>query len=240
MCLRYSVASVCCVVLAFLPTLVDGHGAALQTFQADLVRTSANGTKREVISGRLAFDASAARLVVEVLQPLHQWMRLEGTEVLVYYPVAREAFRIRSKTPATMPFFSVIWGSFKDDFDLPRLGYRMARYDKKGGTLTSVWLPPANLARYVGEATLQYDGGRLVRVEHKTAKGNLLTRSVFAGHVPFGGLSFPLEVSISYGSKTGVSEESVVYSNPRFNAPLDAAMKDFKIPPQIPVKVIDW
>ena len=229
-----------CIVGVFLLFSQVGQGAVLETFQADFARESSSGVKGEILRGRVSFEASAGRLLVEVSGPVHQWMVLQGKETLLYYPEQQQAFRMISKTDTSMPFFKVIWSCFKEDFDLARQGFKMARYEKKGTTLLSIWTPPANLSKLVGEATLEYDGNKLMRVEHKTAHGNMLSRAVFRQHTVFGGYAFPLEVAISYGSKQGVTDERVVYSNPRFNTPLPAVVRDFKIPAGIKVQDIEW
>lgn len=230
----------CCVSLLVLTCPPVTVAAAVATFQANLVRESSLGSRPERISGRIFFDAASEKLLIEVQAPVHQWVIVQGSEMLLYYPEAKQAFRVVSKSDAFMPFFRVIWNCFKEDFDLPRQGYTMVRHQKKGNALLSTWSPPSQLSRVVGEATLEYSDSKLTRVEHKTARGNLLSRAVFGQHVPVSGYSFPLEVTISYGSKQGVTEERVIYSEPRFDLPLPADIVNFKIPDGISVKDVVW
>ena len=210
--------------------------AAVTTFEADLLRVSSGSGGREEQSGRLSFDASEGRLVIEIAKPLHQWAVLKGNELLLYYPDSRQALRITSKTPASMPFFGVVWNCFKEDFGLAAQGYRMTRHEKKAQRLLSMWAPPASLARLVGEAVLEHEGPRLIRVEHKTARGNMLSLALFSQHTTVAGAAFPLEVSIAYGSRQGVTQETVVFRNPRFNAPLSDGMKNFAVPAGVTIK----
>jgi hypothetical protein len=231
----------CGVLTTVLLLSLTGETLGIDTFQADILRTSVNALKKEeTVAGRLFFSRSSGSLVIVVQSPIHQWVLVRDKEMFLYYPETRQAYRVLSKGDATMPFFRVVWSCLKEDFDFSKQGYTMVRHDRKGKSLLSVWKPPANLSRVLGEATLEYEDNRLTRVEHKTAKGNVLSRAVFRQHVPIAGYAFPLDVSILYGSPKGTTEERVVYTNPRFNVPLPVEIINFKIPEGVEVKDIVW
>jgi outer membrane lipoprotein-sorting protein len=139
-----------------------------------------------------------------------------------------------------MPFFVVFIGCMQEDFGLGILGYTLARHEKKGSILTSFWRPPKNLVKLLGETILVHDANRLVRVEYRSPKGTLLREGIFNRHTLFGGYYFPLEISISSKSTQESTLEKVTYIDPRFNAALPAAVKDFKLPPGVQVKEVDW
>ncbi len=212
----------------------------IDTFEADLVRQTSTGRKEETLRGRVYYSVSSGRLLIKVVAPVHQWVLVQGKEMYLYYPEVKQAFRVLTRAEAAMPFFRVIWNCFTEDFDFAKQGYKLARYDRKGSTLVSTWTPPGTLSRFLGEATLEYDGKKLLRVEHLTARRNLLSRVQFSQHVPVSGYLFPLEVSITYGSPSGTSTERVSYTNPRFNQPLAPEAANFRIPAGIEVKDIVW
>jgi len=217
-----------------------GQADIFKTFMADFSREYLAQKKSETVTGKIFYEADSNKLLIEVEKPLHQWMILQANETLVYYPETKQAFRLISKVEAVMPFFKIILGCFKEDFGLAQQGYTLAHYEKKGSVLLSTWNPPKNLSKLVGEAILEYDANKLMRIEHKTPKGNLLSRAVFKQHTPFSGYFFPLEVTFSYRSNQDSAEEKVVYIRPQFNAPLPAEIKEFKIPPGVKVKDIEW
>lgn len=230
--------SVVCSLLVMLPR--TGQTAGVATFQADLVRDASAGSKSERLEGRVFFDSASDTLRIQVQSPISQWVTVHGKEMLLYYPERRQAYRVLFKGDAAMPFFRIIWNCFKEDFGLRQQGFAMARYDRNGTSLKSMWTPPGALARLIREAILEYEGNRLTRVEYTTARGNLLSRAVFSQHVPVSGYHFPLHVAIRYGSAQGMTDEVAVYSNPRFNAPLPAEVVNMKIPPGVEVKELVW
>lgn len=227
-------------VVALLCLPAASYTAPVTTFQAGLVREIQAGPKQDRVTGNVFFSATTGRLLIEVVSPLHQWVVVTGKEMLLYYPERRLAFRVISRADTTMPFFQVMWNCFKEDFDLARQGYTITKYERRGTTLVSTWKPPASLASHLSSATLEYEGNKLLRVEHKTARGNVLTRAVFGQHVPLSGYFLPLEVSILYGSRAGSTEERVTYANPRFNHPLPPEVVNFEIPSGTEIKEIVW
>ena len=231
-------SGVTCALVLVLPLTVQTAGVV--TFQSDLVRDSSTGSKTERLEGRVFFDGASEKLRIEVKSPIHQWVTVHGKEMLLYYPDRRLAYRVMFNGDAAMPFFRVMWNCFKEDFGLRQQGYAMARYDRSGSLLKSMWTPPKALARMIREATLEYDGNKLTRVEYTTARGNLLSRAVFSQHVPVSGYQFPLRVAIRYGSAQGTTDEVAVYSNHRFNVPLPPDVQNFKIPKGVEVKDLVW
>lgn len=212
----------------------------LRTFQASFVRDYVAGKRKEQSSGNIYFDSAAQKLVLEVTAPVHQWLILHGNEILLYYPEARQAFRLSSRSDAAMPFFQVILNGFKEDFGLAEQGYSVSSHDTRGGALSATWTPSKKLSKALGPAVLNYENNRLVRVEYKTARGNLLTRVLFGNPTAVKGYSFPLDVSISYGSPNGVAEERVIYANALFDLPIPASVKGLAVPAGIAVKDIVW
>jgi len=212
----------------------------LRTFMAELHREYITSGRREILDGKIYYDAEAKKVIVEVTSPIHQWMFLQKFETLIYYPQERKAFRMQARSDAVLPFFQLFIGCLKEDIGLGDLGYTFSRYEKKDDILISVWIPPIRFSKILGEAVLKLQANKLVEVQYKTPKGDLYSRGEFGQHVLFGGYFFPLDVSLAQLAGQQKSLERVTYSNPVFNRPLPPSIREFKIPEDVPVKNVLW
>lgn len=212
----------------------------LRTFVADLHREYTTAGQKETLDGKIYYDAKTQKVIVEVINPIHQWMLLQKFDTLIYYPQEKRAFHIQSASDAVLPFFQLFIGCLKEDMGLGELGYTFSKYEKQDGVLISLWIPPERFSKILGDVVLKFQSNKLQEVQYKTPKGDLFSRGEFGRHVPFGGYFFPLEITVTQLIGWKKSTERVSYQNPQFNPPLPASIREFKIPEDVPVKNVIW
>ncbi|MEW6455798.1 MAG: hypothetical protein AB1410_03670 [Acidobacteriota bacterium] len=230
------------IVLVFSVLLLirNAFPQIIKTFSADFTREYIEGNKREVVEGKIYFQANSKRLIIFVTTPVRQWMVLSGNETLIFYPDSLKAFRIKMQIPSHMPFFEAFIGVMKDDYGLTKLGYTFSHYKRKVNTLVSYWKPPKNLAKIFGEYVLTYRDNRLIYAELKDAKSRIASKVEYSSHFFYGGTYFPLEVLITVKKEAEVISEKVIYKNHSFNSPLPSEVINFKIPEGTKIKEVQW
>lgn len=233
------------LILPFLLTLLFCtalHAAPLKTLSLDFARELTEGAKKETITGTLHYDVQAARVVVEVTEPLKQIMIVQDKVLEIYYPVENQAFRFIAKGRIPLPFVESIIQSTQAEHGLTATGYSLDKHEIADDVLYTHWTPPKKAKDKLGPVILGSRDGRLTSAEVKTPDGKLNAKSFYRKHAKLGDSHIPMEVTSSiYGPKSKVLEyEHVIYSNPQPNAQPPPSIFQFEIPKSTKVKEIEW
>ena len=228
------------LLTAFLCT--DLHAAPLKTLSLDFTRELTEGDKKETTTGTLHYDVKAARVVVEVTEPLKQIMVVQDKVLEIYYPIENQAFRFIAKGRIPLPFVESIIQSTQAEYGLTAIGYTLDRHEIADDVLYTYWAPPEKAKDKLGTVILGSCNGKLISVEAKTSDGKLAVKSLYRNHTKLGDSHIPMEVtSRLYGPKSEVLEhERVVYSNPQLNPQPPPLILQFEIPKSVKVKEVKW
>lgn len=226
-------ASLLCTVL---------HAAPLTILSLNFTRELTENDKTEITTGTLHYDVKAARVVVEVTEPLKQIMVVQDKVLEIYYPVENQAFRFIAKGRIPLPFVESIIQSTQAEYRLTAIGYSLDRYEIVDDVLYTYWTPPEKAKDKLGTVILGSQAGRLISTEVKTSDDKLNAKSYYWKHAKLGDSHIPMEVTSSlYGPKSEVLEhEHVVYSDPQFNTQPPPPIFQFEIPKSVKVKEIKW
>ena len=197
------------------------------------------GDSIEVTEGNIYYQ-TPNKIILQVKKPIHQWIVIEETQMVLYYPNENKGFKIKSKIPFFLPFFQMFIGSFKENYGLSEIGYTITRYEKREDTLFTYWKPPNNLSNILGEALTIYISRKLVYVELKNANGRVINKTSYSNHIYYNGIYFPLNISIIHYNKQDSIVENVIYRDPKFNIPLPPEALNFTIPSNAQIKEIEW
>jgi len=233
------------LILPFLLTILFCtalHAAPLKTLSLDFARELTEGAKKETITGTLHYDVKAARVVVEVTEPLNQIMVVQDRVLEIYYPVENRAFRFIAKGRIPLPFVESIIQSTQAEYGLTAIGYSLDRHEIADDVLYTYWTPPEKAKDKLGIIILGSRDGGLISAEVKTPDGKLNAKSFYRKHAKLGDSYIPMEVASSiYGPNSEILEhERVVYSNPQPNAQPPIPILQFEIPKSAKVKEIEW
>lgn len=233
------------LTILFLPTFLlctALYAAPLKTLSLDFTRELTENNKTETTTGTLHYDVKAARVVVEVTEPLQQIMFVQDKVLEIYYPVENQAFRFIAKGRIPLPFVESIIQSTQAEYGLTTIGYSLDRHEIADNVLYTYWLPPEKAKDKFGTITLGSRDSRLISAEVKTPDGKLNAKSFYRKHAKLGDSPIPMEVTSSiYGPNSEVlKHEHVVYSNPQLNAQPPNPILRFEIPQSVKVKEIKW
>ena len=233
------------LTILFLPTFLlctALYAVPLKTFSLDFTRELTENNKTETTVGTLHYDVKAARVVVEVREPLKQIMIVQDKVLEIYYPVENQAFRFIAKGQIPLPFVESILQLTQAEHGLTTVGYSLDRHEIIDEMLYTYWTPPEKIKDKLGIIILGSRTGRLISAEVKTSDGKLNAKSFYRKHAKLGDSHIPMEVTSSiYGPKSEVREhERVVYSNPQSNVQPPIPILRFEIPQSVKVKEIKW
>lgn len=231
--------------IAFLLVFLVGNvldAAALKSISLDFTRELTENNKTEHIVGTLHYDVKAARVVVEVTQPLKQIMIVKDNVLEIYYPAEKQAFRFTSEGRIPLPFVESIIQSTQAEYGLTAIGYTLDRHDVVDGVLYTYWAPPKKTKDKLGPVILGMRDDRLISAEVKNPEGYIIARSLYQKHSKIGTNYIPMTVTSSmYDEKSEVRQrEQIIYSKPQVNADPPNAMLNFTIPESVKVKVVKW
>lgn len=214
----------------------------LKTLSLSFTRELIEDDKTEQIAGTLHYDAKAARVVVEVSEPVKQIMVVKNKVLEIYYPVEKQGFRFISEGRIPLPFVESIIQSIRAENGLTAIGYSLEKHDIIDEVLYSYWSPPKKAKDQLGTVILGRQDDRLISAEVKNPKGYIIARSRYQQHSRIGMSYVPMKVTSStYGEKSEVLQrEQVVYSNPQINADPRNPIFNFTIPESVEVKEIKW
>ena len=218
------------------------HAAPLKTLSLNFARELTENNKTETTTGTLHYDVKAARVVVEVTEPLKQIMVVQDKVLEIYYPVENQAFRFIAKGRIPLPFVESIIQSTQAEYGLTAIGYSLERHEIVDDVLYTHWTPPEKAKDKLGTIILGSRASRLISAEVKTPDDKLAAKSIYRNHTKLGDSYIPMEVTSSlYGPKSEVLEhERVLYSNPQPNAQSPPPILQFEIPKSAKVKEIEW
>ena len=218
------------------------HAAPLKTLSLDFTRELTENDKTEHIAGTLHYDASAARVVVEVTEPLKQIMVVKDKMLEIYYPEEKQAFRFTSEGQIPLPFVESIVQSTQAEHGLTAVGYSLEKHDIVNEVLYSYWSPPKKAKDKLGTIILGMQDDRLISAEVKNPNGHIVARSHYQNHSKVGMNYVPMMVTSStYGEKSEVLQyEHIVYSNPQVNVNPPNQILNFAIPESVEVKEVKW
>jgi len=193
----------------------------------------------EHVQGFYYFQAPH-KVTLDVRSPVRQLVVFDGNTVTFYYPVENKAFRVKSRSPVSVPFLEALASVQPETKHLAQLGYTLSAHEFKGDTLVSRWQPPPKLKKALGALTLRETRGRLISFDELTPKGQLESRTSFANHVRFGSAYFPLEIRSESYLESESSEERVTYSNVEFNCTLPKEIASFSLPKTAILREVQW
>ena len=218
------------------------HAAPLKTLSLDFTRELTENDKKETITGTLHYDVKAARVVVEVTEPLKQIMIVQEEVLEIYYPLQNQAFRFTAKGRIPLPFVESIIQSTQAEYGLTAIGYSLDKHEIADDVLYTYWTPPEKAKDKLGAVILGSRADRLISTEVKTPDGKLNAKSYYRNHTKLGDNYIPMEVTSSlYGPESEVLEhEHVVYGNPQLNPQPPPPILQFEIPVSAKVKETEW
>jgi hypothetical protein len=215
-----------------------GFAQPQQTVTVEFRRTIQENGVDETVQGNIYYDGQKTFLITR--SPILQWMIIENSQLLIYYPEEQKAIRILTQNPASLPFFQAFVGIVDEDAGLAKLGYSISKNEVRNDTLFIHWKPAAKVEKILGEYVYALYNNKIVYTVMKTPKGGIASRTYISDYTGYNGRFFPHKIhSILYNENSEV-HEIIAYSNAAFGKPLPDDVLNFRLPDGIDVKEIAW
>jgi hypothetical protein len=224
-------------LIAFV-SLSAGGGEFNKTLSADFTKTKSGGSGVERVAGNLFWLGD--RMVVTITSPIRQFFLIDSESTLIYNSGERSAVKLHSKNPAVLPLFTTFIGFFKGEQMVPRAKFRIKSSVKRGDSLYTQWVPEGDDVFFKGNFVTVYCVDEPVRAATYDNKGNLLYRMTFGHDTLIDGTRVPLRISTLTPVCSDSTLEEVDFRNVSVNKPVPAGIVNFKIPPEVPIKVLEW
>ncbi len=171
------------------------HATPLTILSLNFTPELTENNKTETTAGTLHYDVKAARVVVEVTEPLKQIMVVQEKVLEIYYPVENQAFRFIAKGRIPIPFAEAILQSTQAEYGLTAIGYSLDKHEIADDVLYTYWAPPKKVKDQLGTIVLGSRAGKLISTEVKTSDDKLTAKSFYQKHTKLGDSHIPMEVT---------------------------------------------
>jgi len=227
-------------MIAFLLSFLLAISSGIQTLSLDFQRvTGETGKPKEVIAGHLYFQRPFW-MYVDVSSPVHQIMLSEKRQLLIYYPEEKKAFRIRTEKDNPPIFVQGLLTSLQEDYGLEKMGYKLTDHKTLKDTLVTIWTPPQDKKKVLGNFILKIVDNRLVEARTASANGKTKTVSHYSQYAKIDRFRLPLKIVTRTEDPWHEKKEALIYQNVQLNVSIPDSLLRFSIPKNTPVKDVRW
>ena len=224
--------------LALILITFQAYSQSIKTIYTDFTKIIVNQNSNDTVKGKVYyFDNS---YTIQIDKPINQWMIFKNDNVLIYYPDNKNAIEIKNKKTGNSSFHKNLPGLFNLEATLSNNGYAIEKNEFLNDTLFVHWKPPKEMEKILKNYCLGLKENKIVSMKIVDTDGNVVNKTTFEDFIQHGDRYFPLNIKsiINLGKET----EQIIfrYSNFVFNNPLPIEIKNFKIPSDIKIQVIEW
>jgi hypothetical protein len=187
-----------------------------------------NGVE-ETARGVLHYLPERGRILLEVRDPLVQWIVIDSTETTVYYPDVKKTIRLGGVGLSPYQVFVAFWRNAPVETGLSSLGFEACSTRVRGDSLESWWKPAPGLGADDVRIRWIFRNDDPVRIDLHGKRGRLLETLRFGSYVESGGGRVPLEIE-SERFQPEAERERIVFSLPVRSEQPPAAILEFPIP----------
>lgn len=216
----------------------NSYSQVFKTISIEFNRIVKEKDSEDNVKGHIYYDLNKSIIITE--KPINQWMILENNVLLIYYPDDRQAIRIKSQNPVSMPFSQFLYGLFDNNLGLIKLGYTISKNELHHDTLSVHWKPPKDMEKKVGEFVIALKEKKIISTEMKDTDRKTIIYTRYDNHIEYCKQFFPLKITSNISSESGPTTEIILFDKPVFNKPLPENILNFKLPDNLIVKEVEW
>lgn len=226
------------VAALLLISCTPAMGTAFNSCSVDFVKIARSGSALDTVKGSIF--AAKLQIMVKVHSPRIQFMKIDSNSMLIYNPDERTALQMPRNNPVSLPFFQVLM-TFLEGNTFPfQITCKAGAAVKKGDSLFIDWIPDGKKASFPGRFKTVYFQDRPAKIEAFEKKGKLLYRMEFSNDTLILGKNIPLQVITKSFQGRDTVYESVKFKNIAVDKPFPDEILNFKLPAEVPIKVIEW
>lgn len=191
------------------------------------VDESLNG--EESARGIFHYLGDRRRVILEVVDPLSQWIVANSAETSVYYPESGETFRMEGAGPSPYQIFAAFCEGAPWETALSVPGFEPCSTAIRGDSLESWWEPASRTGEKGARVRWVIVEDLPSRFEVRDGEGRAIVTIRFDRFVEFEGKRVPLEV-VSETLGEGIERQSITFSLPTFSVDAPESIRSFSVP----------
>ena len=231
--MRTSVA-LCIGVLVWM---VNSEGSDI-SLRVDFAKILNRNNIHDTVTGTIySFDN---RMVISITHPITQFMLIDSLTTLIYNKEERAVVQIKRKSRSILPFFHTFIGFFRGEQAIPVMYFKIDQSSQKGDTLITCWVAKDKKNGFKGKIETAYWKDRPVSTSSIDKKGRVLSRMVFSNDTMVTGKHVPFRIVTHTMQGADTLCEDVLFSNLQIGTPVPDSIRNIAIPPDVPVKVLEW
>ena len=227
------IAIILCVVSSAFP-----FSKPSSTVQVSFTKIESRVSSIDTVKGIIhSFDG---RVVIAAAYPICQVMLIDSLTTLIYNKEERTAVQIRRNVRSVLPFYQTFIGFLCGEPAVPVMQCKIDRSSKRGDTLITSWVARDKKTGFEGKIETAYWKDRPVSASSIDKKGRVLSHMVFSNDTMVNGKHMPLRIVTRTLQGADTFCEDVSFSSLLIGMPVPDSIKNIAIPPDIPVKVLEW
>lgn len=178
------------------------------------------------------------KMLINVRQPLDQFLLIEKTVISIYYPDDHRAFRLESEKPPLLPIVPGLLAALRSDNGIAEYGFKVKSQKMKADTIITRWFHPK--LKKVGHYDIAEIDRRLAWTNYEMPKSDMRLFTYFQDYQVIDGINFPHRISSKLWNKEGLTLEEVAFSKIIPDAEFSDKIQNFRIPDDVPIEYKKW
>jgi hypothetical protein len=214
------------------------NGENENVLRVDFSKINAGGRRSDTVVG--TFYSINGRMVIKVSSPITQFMLVDSLCTLIYNPLEQTGVQIRRKNRAFLPCFHAFMGFFSRVTAVPGLNFHIKGTQKRNDSLYTQWVPDDRKSSFNGRIETVHYKDTPVRTSTYDGKSRLMYEMLYSHDTLIDGHHIPMHIATVEVWKNNTVREDVFFSKLAVGKTIPSEILHFKIPSEIPIKVIEW
>jgi hypothetical protein len=204
----------------------------------DFTKIEMKHSRSDTVHG--AIYSFEGRKVVKIGFPIVQYILIDSFSTLIYNPGERAGVQIRRKNITFLPFFQTFIGFFQGDKAFPLMHLRISASTINKDTLRTRWVPEDKSSRFHGFFEMVYCNDVPISVGTYDKKEKLLSQMLFSCDTIIAHHHVPLRIKTVTINNADTMLEDVTFHGVKIRDTVPGDVRDFKMPADVPVRVVEW
>jgi hypothetical protein len=223
--------------LFVLPSILSlgassGPDSTVAYLQSSFEQTNRQGETEESVRGVFHYVPARSRILLEVHDPVVQWIVIDSAETMVYYPNEKQVFRLTGGSLSPYQIFAAFWEGAPLETGLSSLGFEACSTSIRGDSLESWWKPTVGIRGDEVRVRWVFRNDYPVCIEFHGRDGKIVEGLRFGGYVESRKGRIPLEIEAEQHYPEP-SWERIVFSPPLPSSHVPAFIREFTIPDDV-------
>jgi hypothetical protein len=212
--------------------------ASERTVIVDFSKIKTKEDRSDTVRGTIFYFGD--RLTVKIHQPRVQYMIYDSLRTTIYNPDEHAGVEFHRKNKQFLPFFQTFIGFFLDNSIDPQVKFRIDESMRRGDTLVTRWVSDDRNFLFSGSVEMVYYKDIPIRTVTYDKKKRAVSLMSFSRDTLIDNRHVPLRIVTRTNAKPFTLCEDVSFCNVVTGKAVPREIRDYAIPSDVTLKVIEW